>query len=150
MINFKDKKIGLISLGCDKNRVDSEKALALISENSVITSDVNEANVIVINTCGFLESARKEAVETVFECNALRGNGNLEKIVLTGCFPEKFVDEMFLEFVEVDVFLGINDYDLLFDALNLAYAGERVNFVKKNKNPLEKINYLQYFICRDN
>ena len=133
MINFKNKKIGLISLGCDKNRVDSEKALALINENSVITSNINEANVIVINTCGFLESARKEAIETVFECNALRDNGYLEKIVLTGCFPEKFVDEMFLEFVEVDVFLGVNDYNLLFDALNLAYNGERVNFVKKNK-----------------
>ena len=130
-INFKDKNIGLISLGCDKNRVDSEKALAIIEENSVITSDISTANIIVINTCAFLESARAEAVETVFECNALRNNGVLEKIVLTGCLPEKFIDDIFEEFVEVDVFLGFKDYDLLFDALKLAYNGERVNFVKK-------------------
>ena len=130
---FKDKKIGVISLGCDKNRVDSERALALISKNAVITNDIEEAEIIVINTCAFLESARKEAIDTVFECNALRCK-KLEKIVMTGCFPERFIDELFNELVEVDVFLGFQDYDLLFDALRLAYKGERVNFVKKNKN----------------
>ncbi|MBO5713297.1 MAG: 30S ribosomal protein S12 methylthiotransferase RimO, partial [Clostridia bacterium] len=125
-VNFKTKKIGLISLGCDKNRVDSEKALKLVEENSVITSDITKANIIIINSCAFLESARKEAIETVFECNVLRQAGVLEKIVLTGCLPEKFIDDIYNEFVEVDVFLGFKDYDLLFDALNLAYNGERV------------------------
>ena len=130
---FKDKKIGLISLGCDKNRVDSERALALISDRAILTNDIAEANVIVINSCAFLESARKEAIETVFEVNELRNNGNLEKIVLTGCLPQKFVSDMFDEFLEVDVFLGFLDYDLLFDALELAYRGNRVNFVGKNE-----------------
>ncbi len=125
------KKIGVISLGCDKNRVDSERALALLSENYQITNDIAEANVIVINTCAFLESARAESLETVFECNELR-SGALEKIVLTGCLPEKFVDELFDELVEVDVFLGVFDYDLLIEALDLAYQGNRVNYVKKN------------------
>lgn len=128
-----NKKIGLISLGCDKNRVDSERALALIKERAILTNDINEANVVVINTCAFLESARKEAIETVFEVNALRDNGNLEKIVLTGCLPQKFVSDMFDEFLEVDVFLGFLDYDLLFDALELSYKNKRVNFVGKNK-----------------
>ena len=130
---FTNKKIGLISLGCDKNRVDSERALALISERAILTNDINEANVVVINSCAFLESARKEAIETVFEVNALRENGKLEKIVLTGCLPQKFVLDMFDEFLEVDVFLGFLDYDLLFDALKLAYENKRVNFVGKNK-----------------
>ena len=137
-IDFKTKKIGLISLGCDKNRVDSEKALALVDERAIITADINEAEIIIINSCAFLESARREAIETVFECNELRTTGKLEKIVLTGCLPEKFIDELFNEFIEVDVFLGFLDYDLLFDALTLAYKGERVNFVKKNKNFLKK------------
>lgn len=137
-IDFKTKKIGLISLGCDKNRVDSEKALALVDERAIITADINEAEIIIINSCAFLENARREAIETVFECNELRTTGKLEKIVLTGCLPEKFIDELFNEFIEVDVFLGFLDYDLLFDALTLAYKGERVNFVKKNKNFLKK------------
>ena len=130
---LKDKKIGLISLGCDKNRVDSERALAIISENAVLVNDVNEANVVVINTCAFLESARAEAIETVFEVNSLRDNGVLEKIVVTGCLPEKFINDIFNEFVEVDAFLGVNDYDLLIDAIEKTYEGNRVNFVGKNK-----------------
>lgn len=130
---FKDKRIGLISLGCDKNRVDSERALALIDKRAILTNEVEKANVIVINSCAFLESARKEAIDTVFEINELRKTGNLEKIVLTGCLPAKFISELFDELLEVDVFMGFLDYDLLFDALELAYKGERVNFVNKNK-----------------
>ncbi len=130
---LKDKKIGLISLGCDKNRVDSERALALINANATIVNDLSEANVVVINTCAFLESARAEAIETVFSVNALRDNGNLEKIVVTGCLPEKFIGDIFDEFTEVDAFLGINDYDLLVQAILETYKGNRVNFVGKNK-----------------
>lgn len=138
---LKNKKIGLISLGCDKNRVDSEKTLALVNEGASITNDVNEAEIIIVNSCAFLESARREAINTVIECNELRKTAKLEKIVLTGCLPEKFIDELYDEFVEVDVFLGIKDYDLLFDALKRAYNGERVNLVKKSEtfNKKERI-----------
>ncbi len=130
---LKDKKIGLISLGCDKNRVDSEKALYLIGENATLVNDLEIANVVIINTCAFLESARKEAIDTIFEVNALRGNGNLEKIVVTGCLPQKFIDDIFDDLVEVDAFLGFNDYDLLIEAINEIYKGKRVNYVGKNK-----------------
>ena len=136
MIN--GKKLGLISLGCDKNRVDSERILAVASKHFTITSSVQDAQIVVINTCAFLESARKEAVDTVFEVNELRKSGCLEKIVVCGCLPEKFIGDIFEEFVEVDAFLGINDYDLLFDAIKLCYEGKRVNFVKKNEILLEK------------
>lgn len=135
---IKNKKIGLISLGCDKNRVDSEKALAIINEHAIITNDIEEAQVIIINSCAFLESARREAIDTVMECNALRENGVLEKIVMTGCFPEKFINELFDELTEVDVFLGFLDYDLLLDALELSYNGQRVNYVKKNNKFTKK------------
>ena len=134
----KTKKIGLISLGCDKNRVDSEKALALIGDRAVITNDINEANVIVINSCAFLEASRKESIDAVMEVNELRKNGTLEKIVLSGCLPQKFINELYDELTEVDVFLGFLDYDLLFEALDKAYNGERVNFVNKKKNFVAK------------
>ncbi len=135
---LKDKKIGLISLGCDKNRVDAEKILAIVNENAEITNDISEANVIIINTCAFLESARAESIATILEINEYRQNGVLEKIVLTGCLPQKYVNEIFEDLFEVDVFLGIFDYDLLIDALLLAYNGERVNFVGKNKEFYKK------------
>ena len=135
-MNF-TKKIGVISLGCDKNRVDSERILSVISEKYLITNDISEANVIIINTCAFLESARQESLDTVFECDKLR-EGNLEKIVLTGCLPEKFIDDIYEELTEVDVFLGVFDYDLLLLALKEAYEGKRVNFVKRNIKVLIK------------
>ena len=133
----KVKKIGVISLGCDKNRVDSEKLLYLAQNKYEITNDIEDANIIIINTCAFLESARKESLETVFECNALRSK-NLEKIILTGCLPEKFIDDIFEDLVEVDAFLGVFDYDLLLEAIELTYQGNRVNYVKKNKKVLIK------------
>ena len=131
------KKIGVISLGCDKNRVDSERLLYLAQGKYEITNNIEEANIIVINTCAFLESARKESLDTVFECNELRSK-NLEKLIVTGCLPEKFIDDLFTELVEVDAFLGVFDYDLLLEAIDLTYQGNRVNFVKKNKKVLIK------------
>ena len=124
------KKIGVISLGCDKNRVDTEKMLYTIGDFAEITNQIEEANIIVINSCGFLCESRQEAIETVMECNLLRDN-NLEKIVLTGCLPQKFIDELFEDLTEVDLFLGVNDYDLLKDGICEIYKGKRVNLVGK-------------------
>ena len=134
---IKEKTIGVISLGCDKNRVDTEKMLAVLGSDK-ITQDQEEAQIIIINSCAFLESSRKEAIETVFDVNELRKTGKLEKIVLTGCMPQKFVADMFDEFKEVDVFLGTGDYEYLPEAIELAYQGERVNFVGKAKEFKEK------------
>lgn len=137
-MTLKDKKIGLISLGCDKNRVDSERVLAIVNENAQITNELEQANIVIINTCAFLESARYESIETIMEVNSYRQNGKLEKIVLTGCLPQKFINEIFDELIEVDVFLGFLDYDLLFTALEKAYQGERVNFVGVKNNFYKK------------
>lgn len=134
---FKEKTIGVISLGCDKNRVDTEKMLAVLGSDK-ITQDQEDAQIIIVNSCAFLESSRKEAIETVFEVNELRKTGKLEKIILTGCMPQKFVADMFDEFKEVDVFLGTGDYEFLPEAIELAYKGERVNFVGKAKEFKEK------------
>ena len=134
---LKEKTIGVISLGCDKNRVDTEKMLAILGSDK-ITQDQEDAQIIIVNSCAFLESSRKEAIETVFEVNELRKTGKLEKIILTGCMPQKFVADMFDEFKEVDVFLGTGDYEFLPEAIELAYKGERVNFVGKAKEFKEK------------
>ena len=95
MIDFTGKKFGLISLGCDKNRVDSEKALAIISSRGgVITNDAEDAQILIINTCAFLNEARKEAIETVLEYAAYKSK-NLEKLVVTGCLPQSLWAKLF-------------------------------------------------------
>ncbi len=129
MIDLKSKKFGVISLGCDKNRVDTEKLLSIIKNGGCeVTGDVSEAQVLIINTCAFLNEARKEAIETVLEYSALK-NDNLEKIVVTGCLPQKYVNEVYPELTEADVFLGTDDYDKIFSALEQSYNCGRINMV---------------------
>ena len=126
-----DKIFGMISLGCDKNRVDGERLLGEIKAHGCsITDDLSKAQILIVNTCAFLNAARKEAIETVLEGNGYR-SGALEKIVVSGCLPEKFIGELFPALTEADVFLGINDVSELFPALERSYAGERVNAVGK-------------------
>ena len=127
---LKGKKFGVISLGCDKNRVDSEKLIALLKGSGlVLTDSLSEAQIVIVNTCGFLESARQESIETVLECAGYK-RGQLEKIVVTGCLPEKFIGELYEPLTEADVFLGVRDYDKVIEALEQAYqTNTRANFV---------------------
>ena len=129
---LKNKRFGVISLGCDKNRVDTEKLLGLIKKKGcVLTDDLSKAQIVIVNTCAFLQSARQEGIETVLECAEYK-NGCLEKIVVTGCLPQKFIDELFLPLSEADVFLGINDYEKIFEALERSYQEDkRQNYVGK-------------------
>lgn len=124
MIDFTTKKFGLISLGCDKNRVDSEKLLAIIKEKGCeITSDPNLADVLIVNTCAFLNDAREEAIDTVLDCAEYK-NSNLQKLVVTGCLPEKYVGDIYAALPEVDLFLGINDYENFFSLLSECYEND--------------------------
>ena len=129
-----EKIFGVISLGCDKNRVDTEKMLGMIQQKGCrITDDPSKAQILVINTCGFLQSAREEAIETVLEFAEYKQE-NLEKIVVTGCLPQKFIGELFEPLAEADVFLGLCDYEKLFEALEQSYAtDERQNYVGKGE-----------------
>ena len=132
------KLFGMISLGCDKNRVDTEKLLGLLkARGCALTDDLSKAQIVIINTCAFLQSSREEAIETIIECAEYKKQ-NLEKIVVTGCLPQKFIGELFEPLNEADIFLGISDYEKIFDALEYSYATDkRVNFVGQGKD-----NYL--------
>lgn len=131
---LENKKFGMISLGCDKNRVDAERLLGILREKGyAITDDIAEANVLIVNTCAFLQSARKEAIDTVLDCDSYRG-GNLEKIVVSGCLPEKYIGELFPSLTEADVFLGCNDAETLLDSLERSYREDaRVNAVGQGR-----------------
>lgn len=119
------KKIGVISLGCDKNRVDTEKMLSILSTEHTLTSDYDNANVIIINTCSFLESSRKEAIYEILSAIEMKKQG-LEKIIVTGCLPQKFLDDIKDELVEVDAFMGVSDYHQILQVIDRIYNGERV------------------------
>ncbi len=128
------KRIGVISLGCDKNRVDTEKMLAVVSKKHLLTSDLNCAQTVIINTCAFLESARKEAVEEILRVAEFKKNGELEKIIVTGCLPQKFAQEFFEDFFEIDAVLGISEYSRINEVIDRVYLGERVKLIGEPKN----------------
>lgn len=119
-------KVGVISLGCDKNRVDTEVMLAnLVAGGYEITAEPQDADVIIVNTCAFLESARKEAIETVLEMSGYKSRGKCQKIIVTGCLGQKFGDELYEELNEADAIVGTNEYSRICDIVDEAIKGER-------------------------
>ncbi len=103
-------KVGVVSLGCDKNRVDTEVMLAnLVAGGYEIVSDPSQADVIIVNTCAFLESARKEAIETVLEMARYK-SANCKKVIVTGCLGQKFGNELYKELIEADAIVGTYEY----------------------------------------
>ncbi len=119
-------KVGVISLGCDKNRVDTEKMLAKISEKHEITGDIEKADIIVVNTCAFLNSSRRESVEEILSAAEYKKSGSAKKLIVTGCLPQKFLDETEKGFPEADAFLGVSDYDEINEVIDRITDGERV------------------------
>lgn len=103
-------KIGLVSLGCDKNRIDSENMLAyLVKDGYELTSEPKEADVIVVNTCGFIDSAKKEAIDTILEMAEYKKD-KCKYLIVTGCLSQRYMDELKDGFPEVDMFLGTASY----------------------------------------
>lgn len=105
------QKLKFISLGCAKALVDSEKLMGALRSNDYdITDDPEEASTIVINTCGFIDAARQESVETILQASELKQSGSLDKLVVMGCLSERYPKELSKEIPEVDYFFGSNDH----------------------------------------
>ncbi len=106
------QKVGLISLGCAKNLVDSEVMLGKLKQAGfLITPTIPEAEIIIINTCSFLNEAKRESLETVFEILKWKQSGALKKIIVAGCLPQRYLPELKKEIPEVDAFLSIDDIE---------------------------------------
>ena len=109
---MKKIKVGLISLGCEKNLVDSEMILGVCKEAGFeIETDLNEVDIIIINTCGFITSAKQEAINTIFEALDYQENGT--KIVVTGCLVQRYLEDLKKEIPEVDLYIPIKDYPIM-------------------------------------
>ena len=119
-------KIGLVSLGCPKNLVDSENMLGLVREHGfVITSDPAEADVIIVNTCGFIESAKEESVQEVLQMAEYKQTGSCRGLILAGCLGERYADDLLLEMPEVDAVMGSHAWSDIVTVIEKVLTGER-------------------------
>ena len=103
-------KVGMVSLGCDKNRVDSELILGSINKHYEITNDAKEADIIIVNTCGFIESAKQESIDTILEMAEYKNKYKCKMLIATGCLTQRYGDELLDLIPEIDILMGVNDY----------------------------------------
>ncbi len=111
-------KVLLISLGCDKNLVDSEVMLGLLNKaGHELTNDETEAEAVVINTCAFISDAKEESINTIIEMGRLKETGRLKKLIVAGCLSQRYKDEIMKELPEIDVIIGATNYDKIVEAI---------------------------------
>ena len=104
-------KIGVISLGCDKNRIDTENMLAFMEqEGYTFTGDASDADIIVVNTCAFIDSAKQESIDTILEMSDYKQNGKCQCLIVSGCLSQRYMDSLVEEIPEVDIFVGTANY----------------------------------------
>ncbi|MDE6967751.1 MAG: 30S ribosomal protein S12 methylthiotransferase RimO [Clostridia bacterium] len=104
-------KIGVISLGCDKNRIDTENMLAFLeNEGFVFTGDPQDSDIIIVNTCAFIDSAKQESIDTILEMSDYKTNGKCKCLIVSGCLSQRYMDSLVEELPEVDIFVGTANY----------------------------------------
>lgn len=106
-------KLGLVSLGCDKNRVDSEIMLGMLKNTYEITEEPKEADIIIVNTCGFIESSKQESIDTILEMAEYKKEYNCKLLMATGCLTQRYGEELLKLMPELDIILGVNNYGFL-------------------------------------
>ena len=122
-------KVAMVSLGCPKNQVDAEKMLALLKKGGLeITSAEADADVIIVNTCGFIESAKAEAIENILEASRYKEDGKCKALVVTGCLAERYRDDITEEIPEVDVCVGLGSNGKIAEIVKKAIAGKKQNY----------------------
>ena len=120
-------KVGMVSLGCSKNLVDSERMLYKIRERGYkLVAESGDADIVVVNTCGFIQSAKEEALETILELCTLKAEGSIKKIIITGCLTERYKEEAAELFPEVDAVIGIGVNEDIIDVIDRVLANKRV------------------------
>ncbi|MBR1560859.1 MAG: 30S ribosomal protein S12 methylthiotransferase RimO [Clostridia bacterium] len=120
------KKVGMVSLGCAKNRVDAENMLGMLRQRGFeIVADPAEADVLFVNTCGFIESAKEESIDAIFEMAQYKKTGKAKHLFVTGCLAQRYPDALMSEIPEIDGILGVAEYARLFEMMESAEAGAK-------------------------
>ncbi|MBR6719882.1 MAG: 30S ribosomal protein S12 methylthiotransferase RimO, partial [Clostridia bacterium] len=118
---MKTEKVGFISLGCSKNLVDSENMIGILTEKGYeITEDIEEAEIIIVNTCAFIDSAKAESIETILDAASYKEMGKCKILICAGCLSERYKDEILSELPELDAIVGVEDYDKIAEAIDEA------------------------------
>ena len=126
-------KLGLISLGCPKNLVDSEVMLGIIEKYDIeITNDPEAAEVIIVNTCGFIESAKQESIETILSMAAYKTEGCCRHLIVTGCLAQRYAQDLFRDMPEIDALVGTNVFKDIDRVIDRVMQGERVLHLKNS------------------
>ena len=127
------RKIGLVSLGCAKNRVDSENMLGMLREKGYeIVSDPAEADILFVNTCGFIEPAKEESIDAIFEMAQYKKSGRAKKLYVTGCLAQRYPEALMSEIPEIDGILGVAEYSRLFELLDAGDRGMKPCYTAKS------------------
>ena len=122
-------KVGMISLGCNKTRVDSATALGLLREHGdELTNDPAQADVLMVNTCGFIASAKEESIDAILDMARYKQIGKCRALVVTGCLAQRYEKDLMQEIPEIDLLMGVNQYQQLPDALEKALGGVRKSY----------------------
>ena len=122
-------RVGVVSLGCAKNRVDTEMMLGILSRGGFsITADESQADVLIVNTCGFINSAKEESVDALLTCAEYKKTGRLKLLVATGCLAQRYESDLMAEIPELDLLMGVNQYEQLPEAINEALGGKRAAY----------------------
>src|SRR5947208_4990852 len=120
MTDRKTPKVGFVSLGCPKNLVDSEVMLGMLTRQGyAITPRKEDADIIVVNTCGFIDSAKQESIDTILEMAALKTDGNCKKLVVAGCLAERYRSEILKEIPEIDFIFGPDELRRILEGVRL-------------------------------
>lgn len=125
-------KVGIVSLGCDKNRVDSEIMLGKVKEEYEITNNPKDADVIIVNTCGFIEKAKQESINTILEMAEYKTKHKCKLLIATGCLTQRYGKDLTELMPEIDIMLGVNDYAKINQAI--------MSFINEDKKAIE-VNY---------
>ncbi|MEL7608434.1 MAG: 30S ribosomal protein S12 methylthiotransferase RimO [Bacillota bacterium] len=143
------KKIGIVSLGCSKNTVDTEQMLGYLSDAGyTLVNDPAEAQVLIVNTCGFIASAKEESIDAILEMAQYKKTGTCEVLVATGCLCERYREELIKELPEVDLFLGVREYETLVEKLN-ALTGVSARCCTGSKRMLTTPRYRAFLRIAD-
>ena len=139
-------KVGMVSLGCDKNRVDSEIMLGVMNKEYEITNNPKEADIIIVNTCGFIEKAKQESIDTILEMANYKTKHNCKLLIATGCLTQRYGKELQELMPEIDIMLGVNDYTKIDKLIrefilkeNMQDKFAEVNYSDENINEGERV-----------
>lgn len=147
---LKNKIVSAISLGCDKNKVDLEKMLGRIKEYGFqITEDVREADIVIVNTCAFIQPAQEEAIMNILEMEKLKENGVIEKVIVSGCFPERNYNSMKENFPTIDYFVKLRENDNVCQIIENLYDVEPTKPAKKFERVLTNSPSFAYLKIAD-